>query len=56
MRNLDDGRVEAYAVGTPVQLAEFEGHLWKGPRWSEVRGVDVEEAVLEAGRGFQIRH
>jgi len=28
----------------------------KGPRWSEVRGVDVQESALENRRGFHIRH
>ncbi len=55
-RNLDDGRVEVYAAGTPDQISQFEGLLWKGPRWAEVRGVDVQEAALEASAGFQIRH
>ena len=27
-RNLDDGRVEVYAVGTAEQLADFAGRLW----------------------------
>ncbi len=56
VRNLDDGSVEVYAHGTPEQMAEFEGHLWKGPRWAEVRGVDVEEAAPENRRGFHVRH
>lgn len=56
VRNLDDGSVEAHASGSAEQLSEFEGYLWKGPRWSEVRGVDVEESVHGGWRGFQIRH
>jgi acylphosphatase len=39
-RNLDDGRVEVYAVGTPEQLADLAGRLWTGPRFSDVRGVE----------------
>jgi len=56
VRNLDDGRVEVYAIGTPDELGSLEGFLWKGPRWSEVRGVDVRESGLENRRGFHIRH
>jgi acylphosphatase len=53
-RNLDDGRVEVYAAGTPEQIAEFSGYLWKGPRWAEVRGVDEQEAPVLKYLGFHI--
>ena len=53
-RNLDDGRVEVYAVGTPEQIAELSGYLRKGPRWSEVRGVDEQEAPVLKYAGFHI--
>lgn len=55
VRNLADGTVEAYAIGTPPQLSEFTGWLWKGPAHAEVRGVDEIEASLEALEGFRIR-
>jgi acylphosphatase len=53
-RNLDDGRVEVYAIGEEEQLNELCGLLWKGPRMSEVRGVDEEEAALESASSFRI--
>lgn len=53
-RNLDDGRVEVYAVGRPKQLAEFLGRLWRGPRWADVRGVEDQEAAVESRAGFRI--
>ena len=55
-RNLDDGRVAVFAQGPLEQLTEFEGLLWKGPRWSEVRGVESSVAALEHVRSFIIRH
>ena len=56
VRNLDDGTVEVYAVGTADQLSALEAHLHRGPRFSEVRGVNMKEAVLDSGvRGFRIR-
>lgn len=55
-RNLDDGRVEVFAQGPIDKLTEFEGLLWKGPRFSEVRGVDSSKAAPERVRGFIIRH
>ena len=53
-RNLDDGRVEVYAIGPEEKLSELAGMLHRGPRWSDVRGVEEREAELRAGRGFEI--
>ena len=55
VRNLDDGSVEAYAVGTAAQLSDLAGLLWNGPRWAEVRGVEESEAPLEDYSGFSVR-
>ena len=52
-RNLDDGRVEVYAVGTPEQLA---GYLRTGPRFSDVRGVEEMEAAVLEYSGFHIEY
>ena len=54
-RNLDDGRVEVYAVGPEDKLAELAGYLYRGPRWAEVHGVDEEEAEVRSCRSFEIR-
>lgn len=54
VRNLDDGRVEVYAVGDDAALAELAGALHTGPRWSDVRGVDEQEAAVQKYSGFQI--
>jgi len=53
-RNLDDGRVEVYAVGTPDQLADLAGRLWTGPRFSDVRGVEEQEAAVQQYGTFHI--
>jgi acylphosphatase len=53
-RNLDDGRVEVYAVGTPEQLADLAGRLWTGPRFAEVRGVEEQEAAVQQYGSFNI--
>lgn len=53
-RNLDDGRVEIYAVATPGRIAEFAGHLRQGPRWGEVRGVEEQEAAVQQYGSFRI--
>lgn len=53
-RNLDDGRVEVYAIGTAAQHDELKGHLFVGPPMSDVRGVEDQEAALERVSGFRI--
>jgi acylphosphatase len=55
VRNDDDGSVQVYAVGTSAQLSDLAGHLWKGPRWAEVRGVEEADAALEDHDGFSVR-
>ena len=58
VRNLRDGRVEAYAIGTPEQLAQFRARLEKGPRLSSVRSVAEESADIDAqyASGFITTH
>ena len=56
VRNLGDGRVEAYAAGAPDLLSDFEGRLHMGPFASEVRGVEAETAPVDGKLvGFHIR-
>jgi acylphosphatase len=53
-RNLDDGRVEVYAVGPVKKLDELAGHLRQGPHWSDVRGVEEQEAEVRDYGSFVI--
>jgi len=54
VRNLDDGRVEVYAAGSPDKLSDLAGALHKGPFMSDVRGVEEREAAVERYSTFQI--
>ena len=54
VRNLDDGRVEVYAIGDEAALTELAGHLHQGPRWSDVRGVEEQEAAVQQYGSFRI--
>jgi acylphosphatase len=54
-RNLEDGRVEVYAVGSEQSLSELAGRLWVGPRMSDVRAVEQHEAPMLKYEGFSIR-
>lgn len=55
-RNLRDGRVEVYAIGTAESLAALRAELERGPRAARVERVSEEEAALEArwARGFSV--
>jgi len=60
VRNLSDGRVEAFAAGPAHHLEDFEAHLRKGPPAGAVRGVEVEDATFDTNLdarilGFDIR-
>src|SRR5215510_7297296 len=46
VRNLRDGRVEAYAIGTGDQHSRFLAALKNGPRGAMVHGVAQEPAEL----------
>jgi len=44
VKNLRDGRVEVYVMGTPQQLRELRTMLERGPRFSSVTEVREESA------------
>ena len=50
VRNLDDGRVEAFAQGVERAVEAFKHDLITGPTYSSVE--DIEEIVLEPNRTF----
>ena len=50
VRNLDDGRVEAFAQGTEKQVEDFKHDLTAGPTYSSVE--EIEEIVLEPSRSY----
>jgi acylphosphatase len=53
-RNLDDGRVEVYAVGPEAKLSDYAARLHAGPRWADVRGVEEQEAAVQRFGSFDI--
>lgn len=54
-RNVDDGRVEVYAVGAPRQLSDLAAALHVGPRMASVRSVEERDEAVENLSGFTIR-
>jgi acylphosphatase len=55
-KNLRDGRVEVYAIGTEKDLTALRAQLERGPESASVSGVDESEAPIDAKyeRGFSI--
>jgi acylphosphatase len=54
-RNVDDGRVEVYAVGPQPRLSDLAAALHVGPSMAEVRSVEEQEANVENASGFTVR-
>ena len=52
-RNLDDGRVEVYAIGPATKLDELGCRLSVGPRFADVRGVDEQDAPAQKYESFR---
>jgi acylphosphatase len=46
-RNLSDGRVEVYAIGSPAALAALRSELARGPSGASVEHVTEEQAVSD---------
>ena len=55
VRNLDDGRVEAYAVGTPAQLDRLAARMHQGPPQSLIRGLEQIEAEMQQLSSFHTK-
>jgi acylphosphatase len=58
VKNLFDGRVEVYALGSEEQLAALAHELRRGPRGATVDDVGEVEAELlqQFADGFSIEH
>jgi len=55
-KNLFDGRVEVYAIGSPAGLEALKNELRRGPRMASVKQVTESDAqvLTEYSRGFSI--
>ena len=54
VRNEDDGRVQVYAIGTTDQLHRLAARLYQGPRFSDVRGVEEQQAPMQQLSSFRL--
>lgn len=55
VRNLPDGRVEAFIEGPRTTLDSIEQRLREGPAVSNVKGVDTSDASPSLATEFEIR-
>jgi acylphosphatase len=53
-KNLDDGRVEVFACGDPLQLNVFFKWLQKGPPLAKVETCSREDLSWEEYEGFHV--
>ena len=49
VKNLRDGRVEVYAIGSSSQLSRLRRELERGPQGASVAEVIDEDAAVEKG-------
>ena len=58
VKNLFDGRVEVYAMGTDDQLRQMRSDLKRGPRGASVEEVaeDAAEMLPEYAKDFSIEY
>jgi acylphosphatase len=47
VKNLSDGSVEVYAIGSAPQLDELRGELGHGPRMARVDRLDESDAAMQ---------
>jgi acylphosphatase len=47
VKNIWNGDVEAYAIGTEVQLEEFRRQLAEGPRMARVESVQESDTTID---------
>ncbi len=55
VRNLPDGRVEAFVEGQPAQLEQIEELLREGPAVARVESLESSDAAPSLATGFEIR-
>ncbi len=47
VKNLWDGNVEVYAIGTPASLEELKRQLYEGPRSARVTAIDESDEPVD---------
>jgi acylphosphatase len=56
VRNLEDGKVEVFAEGEMENVDSLIESCKKGPKYSQIRKVDVKEEKIQDFKEFKILH
>ncbi len=56
VRNLPDGKVEVFLQGDSDKVNEMIKRCRQGPRFSQIKNVEVKDEKLQEFAGFKILH
>lgn len=56
VRNLDNGKVEAFLEGTPEDVGKVVEICKKGPKHAQIRNVEVKEEKYQGFKEFKVMH
>lgn len=56
VKNLYDGSVEVYAIGSSEQLLNLKEHLKKGPGYARVESVIEEDMEIYDYKSFSVKY
>lgn len=54
VKNLDSGEVELEVQGSPHKVGQFTKQVQKGPRFSRVTDVQIQETSIADANAFEI--
>lgn len=55
-RNLEDGRIEIFLEGNPEKVNEMIELCKKGPKYSQIRKVEIIPEKFQDFKGFKVLH
>ncbi|VVB79570.1 Acylphosphatase [uncultured archaeon] len=56
VRNLDNGKVEAFLEGTPEDVEKVVEICKKGPKHAQIRNVEIKEEKYQGFKEFKVMH
>lgn len=56
VRNLEDGRIEVFLEGDLESVDKMIELCQKGPKYSQIQGVEIKEEKLQDFREFKVLH
>lgn len=56
VRNLEDGRVEAFMEGNSDDVNKMIELCKKGPKHSQIRNVEIKSEIFQSFNNFKILH